>query len=78
MIIIPREKRRQATGRDFSRGVIFTRSGFARSTVPEEKWGLLVVYATTGLSELFRGGALNLLLRRVLGNEEQNTKKYSE
>ena len=24
--------------------VIFTRSRFARSTIPEEKWGLLVVY----------------------------------
>ena len=29
----------------FSREVIFTRAPrFARSTIPEEKWGLLIVY----------------------------------
>ena len=73
-----REKATRDGERFLAWGDFHARSGFARSTIPEEKWGLLVVYATTGLSELFRGGALNLLLRRVLSNEEKNTKKYSE
>ena len=39
--ITPREKgeTRQGEKSLFSRGVIFTRSRFARSTIPEEKWG---------------------------------------
>ena len=33
------EGKTAAACRLFSRGVIFTRSRFARSTIPEEKWG---------------------------------------
>ena len=49
MKINPREKRRHAEGREknvspFVAWVDF-HARFARSTIPEEKWGLLVVYA---------------------------------
>ena len=72
--ITPREGERFLAWGDFH-----ARLSFARSTIPEEKWGLLVVYATNGLSELFKEDALNLLLRRVFkSNEQKNTKKYSE
>ena len=43
MKINPREKRRHAAGRDVSPflawGDFHARSRFARSTIPEEKWG---------------------------------------
>ena len=55
MKITPREKRRHAAGREkilsprrlspfLAWGDFHARSRFARSTIPEEKWGLLVVY----------------------------------
>ena len=52
MKITPREERRHAPHSSlspprvaFSRGGdLLARSRFARSTIPEEKWGLLVVY----------------------------------
>ena len=54
MKITPREKRRHAACRLFSRGVIFTRArvSFARSTIPEEKWGTTrsLTNSTPGLS----------------------------
>ena len=51
--IIPTRERRDAVGRAassrVSSGMIFTRSVFARSSIPKEKWGLLVVY----ISDIF-------------------------
>ena len=48
--ITPREKRQHAWG-DFH-----ARSRFVRSTIPEEKWGLLVVYPFPSLSNACHAG----------------------
>ena len=53
--ITPGEKRRHAAGREFlAWGDFHARSRFARCTIPEEKWGLLVVYNVPVLAVLYK------------------------